>query len=381
MLPPSVSACAWLGVGNDTSHRFFVLVAMQGNLAMYHHGIDQAAAFAAQARALMTEYAIPETPDHYEVWYTYVAGAHPDLGRAIDDHKAQGKSIDADISREWRLRFLSDRRALDDVNRVNDGIQEELGKALEVLHTAGGEARHFGAVLKRTAQALGDGSSSQSVAGLVQKLALETREMVEKSASLELRLHSSSGEIEQLRARLKEATEAARTDILTQIANRRAFEEFLHEAMMRHEQSGEEVTLILGDVDHFKKFNDNWGHQMGDQVLRLIARSIAHHVPKGGLTARYGGEEFAVILPRVRMGQAAQIAENIRTFVAAKSIKKKSTGESVGRVTVSFGVAQAFQHDNGSSIIARADEALYEAKRRGRNCVAQSSVGAAVSTA
>jgi diguanylate cyclase len=123
------------------------------------------------------------------------------------------------------------------------------------------------------------------------------------------------------------------------------------------------------DIDHFKSFNDNYGHLTGDQVLRLVAMALKHSVKGQDITARYGGEEFAVILPNTALRQALTVADNVRRSVMSKQLKKKSTGEILGRVTISAGVSMLQPGDNAHALIDRADACLYAAKRNGRNRV------------
>ena len=126
---------------------------------------------------------------------------------------------------------------------------------------------------------------------------------------------------------------------------------------------------MLTDVDHFKKFNDTFGHLTGDQVLRLVAMSVKQNVKGQDIAARYGGEEFAVVLPNTLLRSAITVADHIRRAVMAKELMKRSTGEHLGRVTISVGVASLRPDDTPQTLIERADTCLYAAKRAGRNQV------------
>ena len=123
------------------------------------------------------------------------------------------------------------------------------------------------------------------------------------------------------------------------------------------------------DIDHFKSFNDSYGHLTGDQVLRLVGMSLKQTIKGQDITARYGGEEFAVVLPNTALRQALTVADHIRRAVMAKELKKKSTGEILGRVTISVGVSMLKPDDDTDALIERADACLYAAKRNGRNRV------------
>jgi len=126
---------------------------------------------------------------------------------------------------------------------------------------------------------------------------------------------------------------------------------------------------MMTDIDHFKKFNDSYGHLTGDQVLRLVAISAKQNVKGQDIAARYGGEEFAIILPNTVLRSALTVADHIRRAVMTKELMKRSTGEHLGRVTISVGVAMLQHGDTAQSLIERADTCLYAAKRNGRNRV------------
>lgn len=159
---------------------------------------------------------------------------------------------------------------------------------------------------------------------------------------------------------LLQLRKTADTDGLTGIANRRIFDETIAREMARAVRSGEELSLVMMDIDHFKRLNDTYGHQVGDDVLRRVARAIAESTRAYDIAARYGGEEFAIVLPRTPHGDAAMVAERLRLAAV------QSGGDPA--VTLSAGVA-TFPRDAGDaeSLLARADEALYASKRDGRD--------------
>jgi len=142
-------------------------------------------------------------------------------------------------------------------------------------------------------------------------------------------------------------------------------EEWVAEATTKREP----LSLLMTDIDHFKTFNDNYGHQTGDQVLRLVAMAVKNNTKGQDIAARYGGEEFAVVLPNTVMRSAATVADHIRRAVMTKQLMKRSTHEQLGRITISIGVATLRDGDTAQSLIGRADACLYAAKRNGRNRV------------
>jgi len=179
----------------------------------------------------------------------------------------------------------------------------------------------------------------------------------------------SKQEINELQENLEAVRTESLTDPLTQLANRKFFDTTLEKAIAETFERNEPLSLMLTDIDHFKAFNDNFGHLTGDQVLRLVAMAVRHNVKGKDTAARYGGEEFAVILPNTVLRAAVTVAEHIRRAVMAKELMKRSTGEHLGRITISIGVATVRAGDTGQSLIERADTCMYAAKRHGRNRV------------
>jgi diguanylate cyclase (GGDEF)-like protein len=160
-------------------------------------------------------------------------------------------------------------------------------------------------------------------------------------------------------------------DGLTGLANRRRFDEVLDQECRRARREGAPLALIMTDVDFFKKYNDNYGHQGGDECLRRVASVLAESARRpADLAARYGGEEFAVVLPHTTEQGAATVAEALRAGVAGLNILHAGS-VAAPHVTLSLGVAVAEPESasmNPATLIEQADAALYEAKGAGRNC-------------
>jgi diguanylate cyclase len=196
-----------------------------------------------------------------------------------------------------------------------------------------------------------------------------TRAMETRSQELENKLQTSSQEIAELRDRLEATQQDTIRDHLTGIPNRRAFDIELKSAIDATRESAEPLSIVMFDVDHFKQFNDTWGHQTGDQVLRLVANCIADNARHSDTTTRFGGEEFAVILPSTALADAVHWANQICGIVRSKRLIKKSTGGKLGVVTVSAGVVKHRPGETDVQVVRRADTCLYAAKHAGRDRV------------
>ncbi|MET0181843.1 MAG: GGDEF domain-containing protein [Caulobacterales bacterium] len=164
------------------------------------------------------------------------------------------------------------------------------------------------------------------------------------------------------------------TDGLTGLANRRMFDETLRMRIGEARGSRADLCLLMCDIDFFKRFNDTWGHHTGDQVLRFVASALQSHALPDHLISRYGGEEFGVILPRMSLEAARQMAERVRGTIQAKRLRRRSTNEDLGQVTVSMGIARLQPGDTMQGLMERADACLYASKREGRNKVTTENV-------
>jgi diguanylate cyclase len=134
-------------------------------------------------------------------------------------------------------------------------------------------------------------------------------------------------------------------------------------------EKGDPLSVLMIDIDHFKKFNDSYGHQVGDHVLRLVAKVLQDSVRGGDLAARYGGEELMAVLPGATLEVCTDVAERIRLRVSEARLTRRTTGEEIASVTVSIGVARFRLAESAEAMIERCDRGLYEAKRLGRNRV------------
>ncbi len=312
---------------------------------------------------------LPADPPSYEVWYEYARGDNPVLNAAIDAIVERNQSVSAgDLSqlhkRFFSVTLLADR--IETVSRRMDGAISGILTALDVATLPNG--RHH-ADLDGMTEALNETPDHAALQALIGGLVTATAEMEKKNEDLSACLSSSVEEITKLRADLAIIRAESITDPLTALANRKHFDSMLNEAVAQYECDRQPFSLLLCDIDHFKTFNDTFGHPTGDRVLTLVGTVLKQSVRGQGTPARYGGEEFAIILPNTSLPQARTVGENIRNAISKSELVKRSTGESLGRITISVGVAEFERDDTAQSLIDRADSCLYEAKRQGRDRV------------
>ncbi len=328
----------------------------------------QAKTYAEAAMAAMIRHQVPPTSNNYAVWYAYATGLTPELNRTIDILISNGQEFTQALNTELYHRFCETGRHYNLLQETGDRLQSTVDQVMRSIKTATGDADAFGKTLDKYTTELG-GAGGEEMNALFSGLLLETQRMAERNRALEDRLNQSSGEIVELRQNLEVVRREALTDALTGIPNRKCFDTRLREAARDTMENGEPMSLLIADIDHFKQFNDTYGHQLGDQVLRLVARTLSDSVKGRDTPARYGGEEFAIILPQTQLQHAVGLADQIRRSIMRKHIVRKDTRDDFGTITLSIGVSQYRPGEQLVETIRRADEALYQAKRTGRNRV------------
>jgi diguanylate cyclase len=209
----------------------------------------------------------------------------------------------------------------------------------------------------------------EQVRAMVNFLIAENEKTQRDAADLKSNLEHSRTQIEKLRWNLAEAQELGMRDPLTALSNRRCFDLNLAKEIEEARIRKTAMCLVMGDIDRFKAVNDTFGHQIGDEILKMFARLLSSNVKGRDTVARFGGEEFAIILPETRLEDAEHLTESIRSQLEGKHLALNNSGEPIGRITASFGVAQLGERDNGDTLVQRADAKLYEAKSAGRNRV------------
>jgi diguanylate cyclase len=308
-------------------------------------------------------------PRNYEIWYVYATGYNSPLNKIINETLARnGKLTEADLEQIYET-YLSHLKTTDRIDKVGARVIGEIDDVMRLIDDALGMSTSYDATLGGASEKLSGAESREEVRSVVDTLVKSTREMRDTNKALEERLALSRTEITNLQQSLEAIRAESLTDPLTGLGNRKYFDRSIEAMVQNALASGEPLSLLMFDIDHFKSFNDSYGHLTGDQVLRLVGMSLKQTIKGQDITARYGGEEFAVVLPNTALRQALTVADHIRRAVMSKELKKKSTGEILGRVTISVGVSKLKPGDDTDSLIERADACLYAAKRAGRNRV------------
>ncbi|BCX82039.1 diguanylate cyclase [Methylomarinovum caldicuralii] len=331
----------------------------------YHETPDQAAEYLRLTLPLLSKHRLPVNPVNYAIGYDYVAGNNRPLREAIDRLQQTHQPLTPELCIRFYKEYILDEAARR-FEKVGDSLQHLVGNTLSEVEKTETQAGHSAATLEQQAALLQQQEPAQ-IAEVLQNVIQETRNLAAAGSELRSNLQATNREIHQLRAELEMMKEAAFTDALTGLLNRRAFDMKIQQ-LLANAPVGTSFLLLL-DLDHFKKINDQYGHLTGDKVLRFTAEVIRKHLPPGQIAARYGGEEMAVLLQGFDRAQALRLAEQIRETLAKSRLKRRDNEETLGQVTLSIGIAGLEENDTVDSLIERADQALYEAKRQGRNRV------------
>ncbi|MBW2492394.1 MAG: diguanylate cyclase [Deltaproteobacteria bacterium] len=324
------------------------------------------------ALPLMSKHDIPITPRNYTVYYTYVSGGNRDLSKAFDTIIEKGQTIDDEKIKNLYFQFCTDKDETVLRNLRND-LQQILTTILGEITEFTGQTEKFESIVSSSVAKLSEDASVQQIKSVVNEIVLETKKLGGFGNTIQDKLKETTDELEAIKKDFEKAKSEALVDFLTGIPNRKAFDEKLAKCIDEALSNNEDLCLLLIDIDHFKRFNDKYGHVVGDEVLKIVARKVKEVVRGRDFLARFGGEEFVVILPQTPLSGANTVAENIRDFFDRTKLKVVSTSKDLGKITVSIGAAKYRYGEPIKEFIDRSDQALYFAKNTGRNHVATES--------
>jgi diguanylate cyclase len=328
---------------------------------------DYATSVARKAIDLMAKYRVPPTPDNFSVWFTYALGASIELKRAIDILIGNKRRFDAKTNNDLFNAYVglqgSDGRT---INHASQRLRSLMVSARQFLSTAIADNH---SQMQAISDAADRGGAEVNSRQLIENLIKELEKATTRATDLETNFAEKARELDSIRDSLSKSEERAKTDTLTGLPNRRGLDEFFRTTQIAAMEKGEPLSVLLIDIDHFKKFNDNFGHGVGDQVLQLMGKVLREKLREGDLPARYGGEELIAVLPKADLAVSKRVAERIRRTIAECSIVGRTESDVLPRITISIGVAQFQPGESMAELIERCDRALYLAKKAGRNRV------------
>ncbi|MCQ8119687.1 GGDEF domain-containing protein [Methylomonas rosea] len=322
-----------------------------------------------QILPLLVRHNVAANPINYAIWYDYVAGGNPTLNKAVDSLLAENKAFDYDNSVELYKSHICN-ASLESFEQINRQLHKVIEQATSAINETYNKAEETNDSFQKKSVILENFSASDGLKTILQEIIQETKSLAITSQAMQAKLTEANQEMEQLRTELAQARQIATTDGLTGLLNRRAFDMTLAEIIEQSEP--DTACLSMLDIDHFKRINDTYGHTIGDNVIKYVASLMKKHAEDHHHVARYGGEELAIIMPNTSHEKAVEISENIRNAMETSRLQRKNDNQSLGKITLSIGVAKLQPGDNPESFIVRADTALYKAKQSGRNRVIHS---------
>lgn len=252
-------------------------------------------------------------------------------------------------------------KSAEELRRVSTQINQGLGSILDMLDNISAEANSMGS------SASPNSPGEKELLTVLNMVRNELSSLTQMGDEFGTRVASFEHQFVELHDKFEKTREVALMDPLTGIANRRKFEAELERYLGAVLDLNGKLCVLISDVDHFKTFNDTYGHHVGDNILKLVAKTYVGKLGHHALPARWGGDEFAVILPGSDLKQAKKTAEDIMASLTKRDLVNKVSGEKLGRATLSIGITSYRAGDTPKTFMQRADQALYLAKKKGRN--------------
>jgi diguanylate cyclase len=305
-------------------------------------------------------------PVNYTVWYEYVSGKNMKLKEAIDHSLDAAKSLNNNNVELLYQKYVADGDRII-ISKLLAKISLMLKDITHHVSETDGDLSGHSKNLGDLAEKIGEAHDYNDIKMIVDQMIVETKALVKSGKRLQTRMKISSDDLRQLHQELEKSQQEAQTDTLTSLINRRGLEKRLELERIRSRQNDSPFSIIMMDIDHFKRVNDTFGHLVGDSILRSFAHMIKDHLRKNDIAARYGGEEFLILLPETEIKGAEAVGQKIRKALSTKEWRLKETGKSIGKITVSMGISLYKFNEPEKSLIKRADDALYLAKNNGRD--------------
>jgi len=332
----------------------------------YPESVEESANYLRMALKNISKYKLPYNPISYLLWYEYATGRNEQLNQDIGTLIEKNEPITMAVIEGLFKNHIADRQVVM-AERKAQKLQSILVEMTQHFSRSGSEIGAQGNVLETCAMELSQSPSLEQITGITERIVLETKNIVESCRTIKSQLDSNVSEINTLSKEIEDVKQAAKTDMLTCLLNRRGFNRAMSQLLNDRTTTREPLSVILLDIDHFKRVNDTFGHLVGDNVLKVLSKLLKDSIKGKDVAARFGGEEFILALPQTIIEGAYTVAEQIRSNLQRMKWTIKDSGKSIGQLSVSLGVALYRDGESVEAVIKRADDALYHAKNTGRN--------------
>lgn len=311
---------------------------------------------------------IATTPNNYAIWYEFVVGDNPELSKAIQELDAKKTSYTTETLQSLYEKYISDAHEAA-VNKLSNSVKEIIHNFLNKVNKEGHELTDYAQTLSSFSEKMEGASDISDIKSLISHLLDETKKRESATQSMQTSLESMALEMKKLRAEVSKLNSEATTDSLTKVNNRRAFDMEIENFISSSKAEKKPLCLLLIDLDDFKRFNEQFGHTIGDKVLRFVATLLKNNIKGCDSVARFAGEQFAILLPETACEGAYIVAENIRERLSKQTLSDSAEKIELGTVTASIGVAVYKYGESAEQLIRKADKFMHEAKRSGKNKV------------
>jgi diguanylate cyclase len=332
----------------------------------YPENHAQAGEYLRLTLAYLVKYNLPANPINLTLFYEYASGKNSSLNKAIDRDINEHNNISLEQSEKYYQAYIIDgERILFSrlILRLNSILKDLL---THLVDSVGGVSDH-GDKLGHLAERVKGTKDHKDLIHLVDQMVSETKALISSGKRMQTKIKVSYHDLQVLNQELKKSQEQAMTDSLTGLPNRRWLDQMFELEKVKSKQNQSGFSIIMLDIDHFKRVNDRYGHLAGDHVLKNISKILQKNIRKTDFVSRIGGEEFLVLAPDTSLTDACSIALKIKNSLLSRNWKLKASGEEIQKITASMGIAQYRLHETNDTLIKRADDALYLAKKNGRN--------------
>ena len=334
---------------------------------LYPEEPKQAAEYLRQLIPMLSQQNLAPTPVNYAVFYSYLSGSSRALNEVIDNTISEKKGFTLVKMLELYEKYVNGSVTIEQQNKIQQALEKVMSEATDEIAHVNNEACGYDAALHKHTEALSSSKDPQAASIIMQQILQDTREMVKNTLEMQARMQEANTEIAKMKLEIQAVKETSEKDALSGLYNRSTFDKKVASLIDTKELAN--ASLVMIDIDHFKRINDNFGHLIGDRVIRYVSALLKQIVGNEHHISRFGGEEFAIILLNQPVTDVVKLVDKVRVAMSNSRLQRKGSGETIGKVTLSAGVTELKSGDSIESFIGRADQALYGAKESGRNKV------------